>query len=124
MSEDDEDGWSDELPWIGQYVLDENGNAVRAPGLLDWARWMETHDEQRCLARDRIGNVTVSTVFLGLDHGLRFLRREAGFDEAAYKPILWETMMFGGQHDQFQNRYTSREDALLGHRKIVQMLTS
>jgi hypothetical protein len=124
MSPHIEDGWSEELPWIGQYILDESGNAVRPKGLLEWTRWMEDHWVDRILAVDRIGNVTVSTVFLGLDHGPTFLMRAAGFDAPSYKPTLWETMTFGGAQAQIQSRYTSREDALSGHSKIVQMLTS
>ena len=119
-----DDKWSDDLPWIGQYILDENGNAVQAKGLLSWGRWMQERGDQHILARDQIGNSLVSTVFLGLDHTHYLLVSSDNLDSATYKPTLWETMIFGGQHDQFQNRYTSREDALAGHRKIVQMLTS
>jgi len=117
------DGWDDELPWLGQYILDENGDAVPARGLLEWGQWMQEHDHERSLARDEIGLATVSTVFLGLDHGAHlFLRKDS--DLANYKPVLWETMVFGGQYDMFQSRYSSKESALAGHGKIVQMLTS
>ena len=57
--------------------------------------------------------VSVSTIFLGLDH------RYHGEGE----PILWETMIFGGEHDQFQERYTSKADALAGFAKAVKMVT-
>jgi hypothetical protein len=51
--------------------------------------------------------ITVSTVFLGIDHR---------FDlSPGTKPILWETMIFGGKHDQYQQRYTSEADAKNGH---------
>lgn len=80
---------------------------------------MRTAD--RVLARTEVGWLTVSTVFLGLDHGL--------YDGP---PVLWETMIFGrGRLASFrgmpflardsydQRRYTSREDALLGHEEMV-----
>jgi hypothetical protein len=121
MGEDEkriEDGWTDTLPWIGQYVLDEQGNAVPATGLLSWARWLEEYE--RHVADDQIGEARVSTVFLGLGHGWHFLQS----NPLTYKPVLWETMIFGGPYDLQCWRYTSKEDALEGHRRAVQMLTS
>ncbi len=53
-------------------------------------------------------DVRVSTVFLGLDHS---------WDEGP--PVLWETMIFGGIHDDYQERYTSYKDARLGHERAV-----
>jgi hypothetical protein len=52
--------------------------------------------------------VEVSTVFLGIDHS--FGRGE---------PILYETMIFGGKHDQYQYRYRTRKDAKEAHDRIV-----
>jgi hypothetical protein len=113
-----EDRWTKELPWLGQYVLDENGDAVPAKGLLSWAQWMEEYS--RHLGDDQIGTARVSTIFLGLDmRALRSLN-----DDPLYKPLLWETMIFGGPYDQQCWRYTSKEEALEGHRRAVQMLTS
>jgi|SRR5271170_3736576 len=116
--------WTEELPWMGQYVLDENGDAIPASGLLSWGQWLKDHPRERHLAEDQIGDARVSTVFLGLDYGSLWLRDSEIFDPAKYKPKLWETMVFGGPYDLYQKRYTSRESALVGHGKIVQMLTS
>ena len=92
-----------------RWVLDADGNAQPEPNLLAWARWYETADRQ--LARDveLVGGeeVTVSTVFLALDHAVEG------------PPILWETMVFGGPLDGERRRYTGREDALQGHGKMV-----
>ena len=38
------------------------------------------------------------------------------------EPILWETMIFGGEHDQYQERYTNRHAALAGHDRAVAMV--
>jgi hypothetical protein len=38
-----EDGWTEALPWRGQYVLDEQGSAIPAKSLLSWAQWLEEH---------------------------------------------------------------------------------
>lgn len=48
----------------------------------------------------------VSTVYLGLDHAF-----------GGGPPLIYETMIFGGPNDQYQDRYTTREQALAGHRR-------
>jgi len=57
--------------------------------------------------------VKVSTVFLAIDHN----HSRTGL------PILFETMIFGGSHDQDQFRYTSYEAAERGHELIVKYIT-
>lgn len=46
----------------------------------------------------------VSTVFLSLDHNW-----------GDGPPILFETMIFGGEHDGYQERYRTWEEAEEGH---------
>lgn len=95
----------------GLYILNENGEPVTEPDTLKWARWFETHD--RHVAYDecsRPKKVRISTVFLGIDHSF-----------GGEKPVLWETMIFGGPHDQYQKRYTSIEDARRGHARAVKL---
>jgi hypothetical protein len=78
--------------------------------LETWARWFETNAAKRMVAKTTVSDtVQVSTVFLGLDHN-------HGDDGP---PILWETMIFGGPHDQYQRRYSSRADAEAGHLDAV-----
>ena len=84
-----------------KYILDAAGNPQKAD-LETWAKWFETTD--RHLAEDKIGDVRVSTVFLGLDHSF-----------FGGKPLLFETMIFGGNNDQYQARYPTKEEALAGH---------
>lgn len=91
------------------YILDANGEPVVCADLFTWAMWMESAD--RCIAEDiatlAAGTVArVSTIFLGFDHGF-------GGGRA---PVLWETMIFGGDLHHFQQRYRSKADALEGHR--------
>jgi hypothetical protein len=98
-----------------RYILDENGNPRPEPDLLKWTSFGTAN---RIVARDQIGSVLVSTVFLGLDHN--FLGNGP--------PVLWETMISplieSGPYQNFQTRYSSKEDALEGHRKLVQMFNS
>ena len=88
-----------------RYIL-VNGEPVEADDLHGWARWYEAHSDERVVQQDIVGDgVKVSTVFLGLNHNF-------GKDGP---PVLWETMIFGGPHDEYQQRYTSKADALAGH---------
>src|SRR6266852_1234578 len=82
---------------------------VPVEDLLEWVRWLET--AERKVAHDQISpDVRVSTVFLGLDHS---------FDQGP--PLLFETMIFGGKHSYFQERYTTWEQAEEGHKRAVKL---
>jgi hypothetical protein len=78
---------------------------------------MEDNPNRKRVAYDELtdlngDDVRVSTVFLGLDHGY-----------GSSKPVLWETMIFGGQNDQaYQERYASYEQALEGHQKAINFI--
>lgn len=103
---------------ISQYILDEDGNPKRERDDLKWAMWFEySHrskgKDNRILAQDHIGSVRVSTVFLGLDHA---------FPPNPKKPVLWETMIFGGEHDDWMRRYCTRAEAIIGHNEAVEMV--
>lgn len=89
-----------------KYILNEQGNPVVERDLMKWARWFEVAD--RNIACDTIGDVRVSTAFLGLNHSI-----------GSGPPILFETMIFGGDQDQFQERYPNRHEALAGHDRAV-----
>jgi hypothetical protein len=88
------------------YALDEHGEPVKANGAEVFG------DPRRIIAQDEFGDsIRVSTVFLGLDHG---------FGDGP--PVLWETMIFGGNHDQEQWRYSSRGDAVTGHAAAIALV--
>jgi len=111
--------------WFGNFVLNDNDEPVRAGSFMEWALWMGDNPERRQLCLDKIGATTVSTVFLGIDFGYSVHQR--AYPKTPALPRLWETMIFdetGGPYDEYQRRYTSKKDALEGHRKAVQMLTS
>ena len=101
------------------YILDNDHNPV-ATDVLVAAKWIEDNPERRVVKQENIldkngETVRVSTVFLGLDHGVPWNKDK--------RPVLWETMIFGGEHDQYQDRYTSYEDALEGHQKAIDFIT-
>ncbi len=94
-----------------RYIL-ENDQAVPCFDLHTWAEWMETANRQ--IADDTIDGVRISTVFLGLDHAYPF-----SVLKAPVVPVLYETMIFGGEHNEYQERYTTRTKALAGHDRVV-----
>lgn len=64
--------------------------------------------------RKRAQSWSISTVFLGIDHN------HVGWHGAA--PILFETMVFGGDYDGYQERYFTFDDALEGHNLALKKL--
>jgi hypothetical protein len=91
------------------YILELDGSLKVVP-LMEWARWFET--AERHLGNDFLDEgVHVSTVFLGIDHNF-------GLNGP---PLLFETMIFGGPHDQYQDRYATRDEALAGHAKAMRI---
>jgi len=78
--------------------------------------WGEAREGNRHVAKTKLkapapskDTVEISTVFLGLDHSM------GGGDV----PILFETMIFGGQHDEYMERYTTWDEAEKGHQEAV-----
>ena len=94
------------------YTLDENNKPIVATSIIEAATWLDKNPERKAVKQEHIDDVFISTVFLGLDHA---------WDSDV--PVLWETMIFGGEHDQYQDRYTSYEDALEGHEKALTLIT-
>lgn len=92
-----------------KYILDENNNPIPEPDLMKWGKWLQT--AKRHVADDEANDVRVSTVFLGLDHS---------FGQGP--PILYETMIFGGEHDGYQDRYATRAEAIEGHKKALKLI--
>ena len=89
------------------YIL-EGKKAVKCDEVLAWAKWYETGD--RLVAKTDNGEVRVSTVFLAIDHS---------FGEG--DPLLFETMIFGGEHDEEQWRYSTWEEAEAGHKNACEV---
>jgi hypothetical protein len=62
--------------------------------------------------RTMIGDVEVSTVFLPINHNF--------FGEGP--PTLFETMVFGGEHNGYQDRCATWEQAETMHQRTVDMV--
>jgi hypothetical protein len=93
------------------YILDDHKN-IKAVDVLTWGKWFDNNE--RHVGDTMIGEVRVSTVFLGLDHS---------FATGPHAPILFETMIFGGPLDERMWRYTTMESAKEGHERAVQWAT-
>ena len=87
------------------YILDESHNPQPAT-IEQWSKWSTA--EAKRVARDEVGDSSISTVFLGLDHSF-----EGGW------PLLFETMVFGGHLDGEMDRYYTWKEALEGHKQMV-----
>lgn len=75
-----------------------------------WGRWAKDFSS-KIVAKTELDDCQISTVFLGIDHS---------FGDGP--PILFETMIFGGEHDQWCERYETWDQAAEHHRRIVEAL--
>ena len=91
------------------YILDGR-TPVPVANVLELAMWFEVGDNRR-IASDQIGDVWVSTVFLGLDHS---------HGPPGSVPILFETMAFRDKEELACERYASYEEAEAGHTAMLQ----
>lgn len=96
---------------VSDFYILEGKETVKVNGLEEWSRRMDLTDRHVAITEVAPG-VTVSTVFLGLDH------RFAALGEGP--PILFETMVFNDYGDDgSQERYSTWDEAEAGHQRIV-----
>jgi hypothetical protein len=90
---------------MGHYIL--KGKEPVSASLLEWGQWFGTAD--RHVNKTKVGDVDISTVFLGIDHNY-----------GSGPPLLFETMAFGGKLDQECERYSTWIQAEQGHQAMVE----
>lgn len=96
---------------MSHYILDG-----KTPKIIDDLReWSSQLGKQNTVVKrsELPGGVTVSTVFLGLDHSY-----------GNGPPVLFETMIFEGDHDGYQERYCTWEEAEQGHERAITLVYS
>ena len=91
---------------MNHYILE--GRTPKQVSLMEWASWFETIGNRRIKLTKFSKNIKISTVFLGIDHNFY-----------GGEPVLFETMIFGGDRDEECIRYSSVDDSLKRHDKIV-----
>jgi len=72
-------------------------------------QWADLYTRPRTIARTSSPRGTVSTIYMGLDMGIG----------RGLPPLIYESMVFGGDLDGYVDRYPTRAMALAGHRAIV-----
>lgn len=103
------------------YYILRHGHPVLETDTFRWARWFETHTEERVVARETVAeDVEVLTVFLGIDHS--YITVFLGIDHSFLggPPVLYETLVFGGEMDGEMDRYHTRDEAEAGHAAMVE----
>jgi hypothetical protein len=71
----------------------------------------------RVIAQDHVNDITVSTVWLGLDHSM-----------SGGPPLIFETMIFDTAdldhpgHDLEMRRYSTESEAREGHRQLLELV--
>ena len=99
------------------YLLDEN----KKPYKVSLEEGMKVYEDlQMKIVEQDVsdnGKIFISTVFLGMDHS--FDRHNKSIN---HKPILFETMIFGGEHNDFQARYHTYDEAIEGHQYALNLV--
>ena len=90
------------------YVLKENGDFY--PVESDTTEWHKSF-ANNSIAKDEVKGISISTIFLGFDHSW-----------GGGEPILFETMIFGGENDMYQERYHTKQEALIGHKNAIKLV--
>ena len=103
------DGEVKEGSMSDKYIL--KGKKPVPVDLMTWGKWYEK--AHRSVAKTKNGGITVSTVFLGLDH-----------QWGDGPPLLFETMVFGGEFNGEMDRYSTWEEAEIGHKTMCEKVLS
>jgi hypothetical protein len=75
-------------------------------------RWVSLFADERHVGQDTVGDVWVSTLWFGLSH--RSLGRGP--------PLIFETMVSGGEYDGWTWRYATEREAREGHAATVELV--
>jgi hypothetical protein len=91
------------------YKLDGH-NVVPIEDVFEWGKLMQSDD--RVVAKDKVGDYLVSTVFLGI-----------GYNFGDGKLNIFETMVFKGDNcvslNDYTRHYSTWDEAVEGHNAVV-----
>ncbi len=99
------------MPIRDLWILDGERRPRRVETVEEWSRFYET--DARVVRQELIGDVRISTVFLGIDSQL-----------GNGPPVLFETMVFGGKNDMHFDRCSTWDHAVAMHEKICALVRS
>ncbi len=83
-----------------------NKQAQPVEDFIEWCEWHARAD--RNVKYTKVGDVQISTVFLGMDHA-----------HFGGPPMLFETMIFGGAFNEDMDRCSTWEQAEEQHKNMV-----
>lgn len=92
------------------YILDRK-KVIATNDMMEFAIFME-HGKRIVKHTKLPGDILVSTVFVGMNMN--------PFSEGA--PVVFETMIFGGEHNDYCEKYSTWEEAEQGHQKAIEMV--
>jgi len=101
---------------IGEwYILNKDHTCSKAGSMQEYYEWDKNYgfqglrEDRKTVDRYESKNLVVSTVFLGLDHSFEG------------SPVLFETLVSGGNLDEEMDRYHSWEEAVKGHNNMLKL---
>lgn len=80
--------------------------------MLEWSTSFDVTKNGRLWLYHQ-GKIVVSTIFLWIDHSYN----------PDWPPILFETMIFWGKYNKYQERYSTWEEAEKWHEKAVALVS-
>lgn len=77
---------------------------------MDLDAWSAAFGDQeyKRVGYTEVGDVRVSTVWLGMNHNW-----------GDGPPLIFETRVFGGEDDEWMDRYATEDAAVAGHNEVV-----
>ena len=93
------------------YTLNEDKTVTKLPE-GEYPKLGEFNETAKHVGNHVVNYQRISTVFLHLDHNWN----------PDGEPVLFETMIFGGEYDEEMWRYCTWEEAKAGHDRIVNCL--
>jgi len=94
------------------YNYDESGNPISISNDPNIRKDFIDAWKDRRVAQTEVGPMHISTVFLVLDHSWS--------SDPDALPILFETMIFGDNEDEYQEQYSTWDEAEKGHARAVE----
>lgn len=95
--------------WFYYGKMTDDGQVIEAT--VEECGELFEKSEKRRIGITRIGDIEVSTVFLGINHGYGRVRN-----------VWFETMVFG-LDEEIQVRYETKAQAIEGHLRVVREIT-
>jgi hypothetical protein len=93
-----------------RYFVLRHGRVHPTPGSRPWSRWLNAASmEDRTVASDQVGDVTITTVFVGVV-------------VPGQEAMLFITSVFGGELDGHTRRSATPLEALSTHQEVLALV--